>query len=84
MKMYAIIATHRGTPDKPQLYEAYEADAVGNNPMDLDSPARTGLAEALQEADVLEAAIVAVDLDDLVLLAALRRGTPTIGGVVTG
>jgi hypothetical protein len=84
VKMYAVVTIDRAEPDQPRLYEAYPADAVGDNPIAADSPARSGLAAALHEPDILTATIVAIDLDDEALLAALRRDTPTIGGIVTG
>jgi hypothetical protein len=84
VKLYAIVTTTRDKPDQPRLYEAYDAAEVGDNPMGIDSPARSGLAEALHEPQILAARIVTIELDDEALLAELRSTTPTIGGIVTG
>jgi hypothetical protein len=82
VKLYAIVTTTRDEPDRPHLYEAFDAAAIGHDPMALDSPARTGLAESLHEPLILAAKVVTIEVDDEALLAELRRDTPTIGGVV--
>lgn len=83
MKIYAIVATTADAPDRPRLHAAFGADMVDDNPAG-EAAVRSGLAEALNDPDILAARIVAAELDDDALMAELRRVPPTIGGVVAG
>lgn len=78
MKFYAIVLTRIDQPGTPVLDDAWDGAMVEANPAGI----RASLADALAAERTLRAALVAIDVDDQVLLEQLERPTPVLPGTV--
>ncbi|MFC0438743.1 hypothetical protein [Kutzneria buriramensis] len=67
--MIAIVVIRRDSP-APQLFEAYPAEAIGNNPN--DEAVRVSLAEALGHGDTISATVVTIGVPDAPLIARMQ------------